>query len=312
MTTDWLRVDDINVGARLRQDLGDIAGLAKSIDEYGLLHPLVIDADNNLIAGGRRLEAMKSLGWTKVEVRQFEEMSADERRVLELEENLRRKDLTSYERSRNLTDLATAAETVDRQTGEITRSNSEQVSSKRGPEQEPGSIRRVSERINVPTTSIHRAQQHVAAAESFPVLQQPQWKQYQAMEAAELLRTIPEDEQPAIVALIDQPGIPPRDAIEVIRNVSQKSEPERKHIASLAASTDDRDRSLALTKAAEFPPMPDGRSIALRAVVRDLRKCIKAYPSDPEVEELEGIVSRVEAVIRTIDERHKSRVETAA
>lgn len=46
---------------------------------------------------------------------------ARRRRELELEENLQRKDLTAFERSKILTELATDAEQVDRKTGEITR-----------------------------------------------------------------------------------------------------------------------------------------------------------------------------------------------
>ncbi len=310
MNAEWLSITEVVIGTRLREDMGDIAGLAKSIDEFGLLHPIVIDADNNLIAGERRLRAMESLGWKEVEVRRFEEMTPDERRVLELEENLRRKDLTAYERSRNLADMADAAATVDRETGEIRIENIRNPQG--GRPSELGSMSRVAERIGVPKPTIQKAREHVTAAERHPILQKPEWKQYQAMEAAELLKSIPDDEQDAVVALVDQPGIPPRDAVEILRNVAQKPSTERRQIVALSTREDDRDRSLALSRAAAFPDQPDGRSVALRSVVREIRKCIKAYPSDPEVEELKSIAERVEAVIRTIDERHKSRVEIAA
>src|SRR5262245_5259645 len=62
-----LPVSEIVVGDRHRQDLGDIAGLAKSIRDLGLLQPIIITRDKNLIAGRRRLEAIKELGWTKVD-----------------------------------------------------------------------------------------------------------------------------------------------------------------------------------------------------------------------------------------------------
>lgn len=67
-----------------------------------------------------------------------------------------------------------------------TRAESAHVSKgSRGPDQQPGSLRRVSERIDIPESTIRSAQKHVAAVESFPILQKPEWKQYQAMEAAE-------------------------------------------------------------------------------------------------------------------------------
>ena len=55
-------IGSIKVKARYRKDLGDIDSLAQSINEIGLLHPVVITADGRLIAGQRRLEACKSLG----------------------------------------------------------------------------------------------------------------------------------------------------------------------------------------------------------------------------------------------------------
>src|SRR5262249_4945386 len=44
------------------RDMGDIAGLAASIDEIGLLQPIVVTPDGRLIAGARRLAAAKRLG----------------------------------------------------------------------------------------------------------------------------------------------------------------------------------------------------------------------------------------------------------
>lgn len=63
-----LPTSDIVVGERHRKDLGDVAALAASIREVGLLHPVVITPDNILIAGERRLEACKRLGWAEVPV----------------------------------------------------------------------------------------------------------------------------------------------------------------------------------------------------------------------------------------------------
>jgi ParB-like chromosome segregation protein Spo0J len=45
----------IKVGIRHRKDMGDIEGLARSIAEVSLLHPIVVRADGTLIAGERRL-----------------------------------------------------------------------------------------------------------------------------------------------------------------------------------------------------------------------------------------------------------------
>jgi N6-adenosine-specific RNA methylase IME4 len=61
-------IADIRIGQRHREDMGDIDGLAASIDAIGLLHPIVVRPDGELLAGARRLTACKSLGWTWVPV----------------------------------------------------------------------------------------------------------------------------------------------------------------------------------------------------------------------------------------------------
>ncbi|MFZ5501109.1 MAG: ParB N-terminal domain-containing protein, partial [Candidatus Micrarchaeota archaeon] len=88
------KISDINVGVRQRRELGNIESLADSINRYGVLQPIVVDDDLNLVAGERRLKACQLLGWQEVEVRSVGTLSEVERQELELEENIRRKQLT--------------------------------------------------------------------------------------------------------------------------------------------------------------------------------------------------------------------------
>jgi hypothetical protein len=93
-----LRVDQIKVGERHRKDMGDIAGLAASIGDVGLLQPLVVRPDYTLVCGARRLEAVKSLGWTEVPARVADNL-ADVLQALraERDENTCRKGLSPSE-----------------------------------------------------------------------------------------------------------------------------------------------------------------------------------------------------------------------
>ncbi|MDW9503036.1 hypothetical protein GOB10_18440 [Sinorhizobium meliloti] len=59
-------IDRIVVGRRFRRDFGDLDALAASIRDLGLLQPIVIDQDGNLLAGERRLRACRLLGWTEI------------------------------------------------------------------------------------------------------------------------------------------------------------------------------------------------------------------------------------------------------
>ena len=61
-----------------------------------------------LVAGARRLEATKRLGATMIEVKRGGDLAEHERAIIELEENLHRKELTPLERSQTTVRLASA------------------------------------------------------------------------------------------------------------------------------------------------------------------------------------------------------------
>ncbi len=96
-----VRVSEIHVRERIRQSVGEISELAESIKKYGLLQPIIIDVNNNLIAGYRRLLAVKSLGWEYVEVKVIDVKNPKERILLEMEENKFREDFTKQEWERS-------------------------------------------------------------------------------------------------------------------------------------------------------------------------------------------------------------------
>lgn len=88
-----VKIEDIKVGRRCREDYGDIEGLALSIQRFGLLHPIVVDEDLHLLAGERRLRAHNFLGLKEIEVTYKKDLDDAQKKELELEENLKRKDL---------------------------------------------------------------------------------------------------------------------------------------------------------------------------------------------------------------------------
>ncbi len=296
-----LPIDTITVGHRLRKDYGDIAALAESIADNGLLHPLIVDDAGVLVAGERRLRALRQLGFAEVPVRRWGQLDARQRQVIELEENFQRKDLTDAERSRKLKQLVDVAEQVI--AAEVSTESVESHVGGRPPKRAVPEDK-IAEHIGIPKQTIRDAEKHVAAVDQYPFLEERGWKQYHAMEAAEALDKLPEDERPAIVALIDQPGIPPRDAIRTIQNVATKTEPERQKIIALSQSTDGRDRSLALTEAAAMPPMPDPRLISLLAMKREVRQMTRQFPGDPEVPMLEELIAQIEQIVAAIRERN--------
>jgi ParB family chromosome partitioning protein len=86
-----------------RSVLGDaeLAELAESLREHGLVQPIVVRARGDryqLIAGQRRLAAARRLGWEKVAVRVLD---VDDRQMAEIAivENLQRRDLDALEKA---------------------------------------------------------------------------------------------------------------------------------------------------------------------------------------------------------------------
>ena len=106
--------NEILVEDRMRKDYGDVAELANSIKENGLIQPIVLSKVRDpqfpsthermkLVAGGRRLAALQLLKFIKLEhgvhyIVRGEDESTPEGRLklgaIELEENLRRKEMT--------------------------------------------------------------------------------------------------------------------------------------------------------------------------------------------------------------------------
>ena len=68
MTLLEIKLNDIKVSERLRKlDYSKVSDLEESILQIGLLSPIIIDTDNNLLAGMHRLEAHRLLGKTTIE-----------------------------------------------------------------------------------------------------------------------------------------------------------------------------------------------------------------------------------------------------
>lgn len=78
---------------RQRKELEGVEELAESIKRIGLIHPPVIERDGNLRVGETRWEACKLLGWTSIPVQFVEDMDEADLQALELEENVKRKQL---------------------------------------------------------------------------------------------------------------------------------------------------------------------------------------------------------------------------
>ncbi|MCL2791982.1 MAG: ParB N-terminal domain-containing protein [Spirochaetaceae bacterium] len=90
-----IKIEDVIViKNRIRKDVGDLESLAESMTKFGQLHPIVLTSKLQLIAGYRRLEAAKSLGWQTIDATILDVKSKVDLLEIEIEENIQRKDFT--------------------------------------------------------------------------------------------------------------------------------------------------------------------------------------------------------------------------
>jgi ParB family chromosome partitioning protein len=92
-----IQIDQIKVRKRIRKDLGDLETLKDSMKRYGLLNPITLDTNKQLIAGHRRLESAKQLGWTSISAVLIDMPDEVSRMEMEIEENTQRHDFSSEE-----------------------------------------------------------------------------------------------------------------------------------------------------------------------------------------------------------------------
>lgn len=79
---------------RQRKENLSVEDLIPSIRDRGLINPIVITREGVLVAGERRLTAVRALGWDKITVQFTDELNEIQLHLIELEENVKRKNLT--------------------------------------------------------------------------------------------------------------------------------------------------------------------------------------------------------------------------
>ena len=92
-----VEIDSIVIRKRIRDSAGDLSPLMESLRTHGQLCPILINRRSVLIAGGRRLESARRLGWKRINAIVVDRDSERETLELELEENVQRKELRPEE-----------------------------------------------------------------------------------------------------------------------------------------------------------------------------------------------------------------------
>jgi ParB/Sulfiredoxin domain len=156
--SELVEIGRITVGVRRRDDLGDLTGLMDSLRRVSLIHPIVVADDYTLIAGHRRLEAAKQLGWQTIE------------------ENLHRKDLTPAEHSKTLADLASAVKKrlLENHSARVAQGTEGHPSDANGMAHgnrwRPDAKAKVAAEMGISISTLSMAERHLRALERYPEL----------------------------------------------------------------------------------------------------------------------------------------------
>ena len=97
-----LEVAKIVQGKNIRNERdSEILELADSIDKQGLINPITVqkreDGKYVVVAGHRRFEAIKRLGWPHIECNIFEDLNEKEIILAQIAENCQRKNMSASE-----------------------------------------------------------------------------------------------------------------------------------------------------------------------------------------------------------------------
>jgi ParB/RepB/Spo0J family partition protein len=150
---------------RRRTDCGDISALAAGIKRVGLIEPIVIDRMDNgffrLVAGSRRLRAVRQLKWARIPAVLKDALSAAEMRDIELEENENRKGLTAAERRRTFASAKRIVESAKQakktlpRVGRVSKRSVGQHRSRHPPRPSPLHLERLANRSNAPSSRLN-------------------------------------------------------------------------------------------------------------------------------------------------------------
>jgi hypothetical protein len=120
-------------------------------------------------------------------------------------------------------------------------------------------------------------------------------------DALRLLAQLPPDEHALVNALLDQPGVPAKEMLDVIlRRLPAHSPHTRQSLYQLSASVDPRHRALALQYVAGDTPitLPAMRFLeragaGLQRAVKNLDQCVQLAPTAPWVAQLQALIAQV-------------------
>lgn len=288
VTKTFVAVDAVVVNVRRRVKTSNLRSLQRSIELRGLLHPILLRNGNELVAGARRLAAVKGLGWKKIPAFHVDDLSDDELRAVEVEENTARESLTeselSSQRSAVLRQAHAKLESEAQQKG-----NKTTESVKKSPHRKTGTSRgrpkgskkaasreAVAEETGISRATQVRIEQREALKKQYAFLRRDGYSENGTLKCGELLDQLTAGERQEMAAMLDQDGIIPDKVPRYLQNVVEMSDQRRSKMFELWNSDDLRLKQAALTMASGLR-VEDYGFRSLQAACRELDGAVEQW-----------------------------------
>jgi hypothetical protein len=305
-------ISRIDIGGRRREKPRVTAKFIRSIQDVGLIHPIVIRPNGEegrfeLVAGQRRLEAFRSLGRAKIPAR-IVAMDDEGLRDVEYDENVERIDFTTFEQS------AAHKRELQRKEAEAgaTAKDEDFVPPlvRKGRPPKRGSVGSLSEASGESHTAVQRTLEHVDAGERYPFLQDPSWPRTHAIAVAKLLDDIPAKARNATIDMVEKEVLAidsnnVSDSVRIIKNIASFTPEKQQAITELYRSKDPTERSVAITTAAKRPPMPDLRIYEIDLVLKSLTGIVRSS-KDELHDYIKKEIGKCQTILETVKEKVKA------
>ncbi len=258
-----VKISSIQVVHRRRQKVGAIATLARSLERHGLIHPVLIATNGELVVGARRLAAADRNGWKTIPARRVE-LSLEETQAIELAENEERSDLNAHEAG--IIRMAELQAEVERL--------SKTAPGRKSPKSAKSLRTAAIKTLGSHPRTVQRDEEIIADVKDFPVLES--WSRRNIKRAANALRDLPPNEHNAAERFIGT--FEPREgnvAAEALENMLDVTPPKiRKAIYAQSKSKDPKDVQHAQDAALQLPPAPDAFIGHLKDARRHLKEVV--------------------------------------
>ncbi|MBK24909.1 MAG: hypothetical protein CME70_12995 [Halobacteriovorax sp.] len=213
-----LNLEEIKVNSEYLRVDTDTEKLKASLESVGLLNPVVVNKNNELLAGGRRYTAAKELGWSELPVTRVDKGELLEE-LISIDENLVRLDLNRLEYENALARAKEIYEKLDPDviTDDLKMSDDEleELEASLGGQKKPSFVSMTAEKTGLSKTSIRSAIKRDAKS-SNTVKEMRKHGELSASQTNELVRLEPEEQDRLIPHIQHRPV---REIKEIIKTV---------------------------------------------------------------------------------------------